>query len=297
MRVLALAACVLLGCGYPSFEFSGHGDAGLPVDDGTSVDVASEAAAAMDAADADVSAETDAGCPLPTGAVRRLCTSIERARTGAVIDGAPSEMCGVLATPLDATNAATMVPASPPVAPPERALIRVVWSEVGLHVHVHVDDDVISVAPTSAGDDIWRGDSVELFIAGTAAASGDYVSDHALQFDVAPPSGTTPARARIFGHSGSVEIPAASTWSARLVTGGYEIEALLSWSLLGVSSPAAGATIGLDVAIYADDRPTAAVDDVWMVVANEPVTGVSPCGGPTRPSCDTRAFCTPTLLP
>lgn len=263
----AVAIVLTLGCSYPEFAFGVAPDAAT---DSTAIDTA-----------------MDAPCALPVGGAKLACTSIAKLTS-------PS-LCGVTATYLDTKNAAAVDPAPPPMAT-DHAEIHAAWSPDALHVRARVFDAKIAVVP-EGGLDIYNGDSLEVFVTPAAPKTGNYSDDHALQIDVAPPSGTIPGRAVIY-LGGSTKGPAdPAIYSVRLIDGGYEVEVRIPWMLVGGAIPTAGSTIGIDFAVNDDDDAAKKGDQIWYVMEKKAVMPPTSCGTNIQPSCDTRTFCTTTLSP
>lgn len=298
MRALLLAMIggALGGCGYPAFGFASDGAVDASVDVADASDAAGDVDAAVDTA-VDAADASDASCDLPVAGDLAVCTSLPHLKAFQVVDGVPSEFCGVPATVVDASNAALTVPSPLPAPlPSEKMLVRAAWSSGGVQLHVHVDDASIRVVPDGRTD-LFQGDSVEIFASGVAPTSGSYVTDHAVQIDIAPPSGTTPARSQVYAQTDTKGPLDSSFWAARLVPGGYELEVRIPWSMLGGVSPAGGATIGFDVALNVDYDATKDASVAWFAMASRAVSGASMCGTDVRPACDSRTFCVPTLSP
>ncbi len=124
-----------------------------------------------------------------------------------------------------------------------------------------------------------------------------------MQIDLAPPSpdGETASQAITYQSPAdgglTVETPfPKALWTARLVEGGYEIEALLPWSLLGwASTPPAGTHVALDLGVNVSDHADADLElTSWYAVRG--IAATTTCGGGKAiPPCDDRSWCTPWL--
>ncbi|MFP4058156.1 MAG: sugar-binding protein [Candidatus Brocadiia bacterium] len=135
-------------------------------------------------------------------------------------------------------------------APDLDATARLGWDPRGLLVLVAVTDDV-PFEHTNA-DQLWRGDSVELFLAPHRGAS-----DH-VQVVVAP--GADPRqgapRSRLYDHrkdDALREVEVGVTAACRPRPGGYVLEALLPWEGLGVE-PAEGRQVAFQLYVNDADR-------------------------------------------
>jgi len=245
----------------------------------------------------------DGGCAMSGGTICAANGTIPPFREPSQrVDGQGDEFCDVAPTVLLAEKGAYVHP-SPPPKSQVAASIRVAWSNAALHVHVHVDDAHVLVAPMDRSLDLWNGDSIDLFVSGRWPLDGRYdpTSDpHTHFLTVAPPSvdGTIPARATIrdTASHATVLLP-SEMWAARLVPQGYDVELRVPWSWLG-STPAAGKEIGIDFALNVDDDATKAGREMWSLLGLRapPTWPASPCSAPNYlPWCDDRTWCSVTL--
>lgn len=288
-----LALSSLPACTYPEYAFvpDPSGDGGsrdTRLDESTS-DVADSAPSAIDATDA-IDAIDAGDCAILTGGDAR--TSIPFFGTKAqVVDGVGDEFCDIRATKLVASAGALMTPSPAPSGIDTVVWTRIAWSPVALHIHVRVDQ--ASVFAPTATEDIWDGDSIELFVSGAATLTGAYpsTSDPGTFQIIAAPPGATAARARI---SGSVTYLDPAHFAGRLTATGYELELRIDWADLE-TTPASGKHIGFDIGV--DVRQTSgSARKIQSFFGYNPVAGSTSCGATTaHPSCDDRTWCTPAL--
>ena len=215
------------------------------------------------------------------------------------VDGVDDEFCDIAPTVFHVAQGMNPDPstADAGVAGDATAYLRVAWSSVGLHVHVHVDKSPVSPPATQ---DVWNGDAIELFMTPSSTATGSYGpgADDGVQVLVAPLSASQAPNSAVntvaAGLSGPLD---ASEYAARLVQGGYEIELQLSWQRIAghaITAPASGSSIRFDLAVDIGVSGSRVLQtSLWWA---DPGTSPS-CGGPTYAWCDDRTWCTPSLQP
>lgn len=142
------------------------------------------------------------------------------------------------------------------------------WDEDYLYVGVKVKDD--TYVQNASGDQIFRGDSIELLI--DTDLQGDFYSDSLneddFQIGIAPGRGSIggPKEAYLWyplSKKGSIsdQIEIASTSTA----GVYRVEARIPWSLLQIS-PEKGLRLGFEFSVSDNDNPAEIVQQT--LVAN-----------------------------
>ncbi|WP_437205752.1 sugar-binding protein [Planctomicrobium sp. SH664] len=124
---------------------------------------------------------------------------------------------------------------------------RTLWDSTNLYILVEVTDDT---QVNDSGTATYNDDSVEVFIdANKDAPSTGYGStDHQFRFTW---NGSSLTIARI--QAGASQTVTGVSAQRVAVTGGYFIEASITWAALGQSSVTAGAQLGLDVYVNDDD--------------------------------------------
>lgn len=181
---------------------------------------------------------------------------------------------------------------------PETVTLRAAWSEIGLHVHVHVEDPSI-VPDTSAS--LWNGDNVQLFAAPTGDLTGRYTGTEdggAIHVLISAPDSADTSRAVVIYQDGvATNTPfVTGLYATRRVPGGYEVEAQLQW--LAIAEPlSSGGHIGFDLLVGAASDSSSGLA-LEGGLANNPVSGSSPAcelGGRVQPGCDDRTWCRPLL--
>lgn len=143
---------------------------------------------------------------------------------------------------------------------------RLAWDDIYLYVAVDVEDDVH--VQTQTGNQIFRGDSVELQIDTEPAANAASVNAEAFQVILSPGNfdGLGPSAYRFQGTSGNrlVDAPGHSIQvAARRTAGGYQLEAAIPWRDVDVV-PAAGMELGLALNANDNDTPGTAVQELMM---------------------------------
>ena len=125
--------------------------------------------------------------------------------------------------------------------------IQAAWCEKGVLVRAHVrDDDVVNDKPHGS---LFARDSVEIFLApkdGTSFSCGP-----TLQLVLAAPQPDGTIRHDVYCNT-AIDTDSHFAAVGRLVDGGYEIQALLEWELLGYDLKAAK-THGLRMAFQIED--------------------------------------------
>ena len=320
-RVLVFLPIVAsIACGYPSYGFvpddapavepkidSGTLDVD-PIDTFDSAVVFDEGLDALDAADSALvidsgtdtldAAETSKPCTILVGG--DACKKIPRFPAGVkqVVDGAGDEFCEVVATKTIASSGAFMEPTPPPAGIDTVFYTRVAWSDDALHIHVRVEQS--AVYPPSSIEQIWHGDAVEIFVGGTAPLTGKYgpkTGDADAYQVIGAPAGSAAARAEVWYDSALQAFLPPSSFAARIVPGGYEIELLLDWTTLKMK-PVSGAVIAFDSAVDVRRDSSVTGPRLQSFLGYTKVIGPSPCN-PERttahPSCDDRSWCSPSL--
>lgn len=283
--LIAAAAIGVPGCGYPAYEF-GEGDAAgdAPLEVGPG-----DAPPDLESIDAEP-------CPIVVGG--DACNSIARfSATQQIVDGRGDEFCGIAATKTYATNAAWRFPNPPPPGIDTVFYTRVAWSSDALHVHVRVEQAQVSVP--SSTEELWHGDTFELFASGFDALGGSFANADdpgAIQVLAAPPSAAVGARANVYRNRMLQTFLSPANFAARLVPGGYEIELKLEWATLH-GSPVSGARIGFDAGIDVRQDASIVGPKFQAFLGFRAQSGAGPCGadGQAHPSCDDRTWCVPKL--
>jgi hypothetical protein len=137
---------------------------------------------------------------------------------------------------------------------------RVGWDATNLYLAVKVTDD--KYVQNSSGDNLYKGDSLELLLdsnlAGDAAMRSLSVDDYQLGISPGNPSvGSSPEAYLWFpankkGKLTNVQIGAVA------MTGGYRVEVAIPWSVFGVT-PSSGQQYGFAVSVSDNDNTSANV--------------------------------------
>jgi len=144
------------------------------------------------------------------------------------------------------------------------------WDNNNLYVAVSVTDD--THVQTASGNQIFRGDSVDMqFDTERTADFGDGLSPDDYQITLSPGNFTDlpPSAFRFRGTADGAILDAPGghnvTLAAQATTDGYDLEAAVPWSDLGLAGEAdAGLTIGLALNANDNDTPGTAVQEVMM---------------------------------
>ncbi len=206
------------------------------------------------------------------------CTTIPAFRGNQVVDGKPDEFCSIPAKTLTTQTAAFVNPSGATDAT-SQATIRVGWSASALHVFVHV----ASAKVFQSSGELYDGDNVQLFIAGSKPANGTVdgtANGSANQLFVAPPS-TASGTAKAKAASGTPKYE----YAARISDGGYDVEIKWPWP----SNMTAGKQIGFDMMIGVSN-PDAGGRKLEYLLYRGTVTGSC-----SEAYCDATLWCTPTL--
>lgn len=271
-------------------------------------------------------------CPVKTGG--DLCSTVPRFTGVQNVDGVGDDFCDVPATVFAVKGG--VLPGNQIVSPvPDVVTARVAWDDAGIRAHFHVDDPVVYADPDLlsfyiGGDTprygYWDG---VLYDAGLmelglhpstslqpiAAFTGENPPRVTMTYFAYPTVCTPgPCTSPPTYRSYVADLVAPARWAYRTVTGGYEFELFLPWSVLGRSAaPPAGTRIATDLAYSTSDDP-----NYWSwyptqlgTTTNPALTGssflaINPlpanvtmtrCGSATMadPDCDDRTWCTPAL--
>lgn len=214
-----------------------------------------------------------------------------------VVDGLGDEFSSL--APMTFTlSAASYVNPSRAMALPETVTLRAGWSDIGMHVYIHVDDP--SIVPDSSTS-LWNGDNVQLFVAPTAELTGTYTGTQdggAIHVLISAPDAANASHAVVIYQNGPATNSPFVTglYAGRRVAGGYDVEAQLQW--LAVAKPRqSGAAMGFDLLVGAASDSSSGLA-LEGGLSNYPVSGPSPAcdlGGRVQPGCDDRTWCRPTL--
>lgn len=139
------------------------------------------------------------------------------------------------------------------------AVFAVGWDTSYLYLAVRVTDD--KYVQTASGDNLWKGDEVEIqFDADlavdfyTASLSSD---DHQIGLSAGNFGGLAPQAYRWYPGSKAGTLSTASV-AGKLIPAGYELEARIPWTALGVT-PSEGARYGFALSVSDNDQAGAAV--------------------------------------
>jgi hypothetical protein len=248
------------------------------------------------ATDAGGSDRPPTSCPI-AAELAALCAELRAFDGPFVVDGLGDEFCrirdGRPATPprrFSIARASATDP-SPPPALPQQVEVRAGLSSFGAHVFVQVRGDPRVIVDR---DDPTSADAVEIFLRGRRdELVGDLERDAALHLVIAPDDGGAAIGLRYLEGRPRASL-LSSSFAARRVSGGYEVELHLPWSEIGEAvSP--GMLIGFDVAIDVKDDERAPGRQARAYLHLEPLAGSAPCTalGAARPEpwCDSRTWC------
>jgi hypothetical protein len=147
------------------------------------------------------------------------------------------------------------------------ALWRLGWDSNNLYMAVEVTDD--RHVQTQTGNQIFRGDSLDMQFDINLASSPDGLSPDNFQLIFSPGdfAGLPPSAFRFQGTAGGQILDAPGghhvTLAAQPTALGYNLEAAVPWSDLNVT-PSAGLTLGLALNANDNDTPGTAVQEVMM---------------------------------
>lgn len=249
-----------------------------------------------------VAGSSAAGGTTPLGSACNLglgnyCECMPRFLGSQSVDGAGDEF-SVFAPMTFALVSAPYVNAGRAGAQPETVTLRAAWSDVGLHVHVHVEDP--SIVPDSSAT-LWNGDNVQLFAAPTGDLTGTYMGTEdggAIHVLISAPDLTDVSRAVVIYQNGAASNSTFvnGLYATRRVAGGYEVEVQLKW-LPAAAKPQSRGRVGFDLLVGAASDSSVGLA-LEGGLANNPVSGSSPAcelGGRVQPGCDDRTWCRPLL--
>ena len=143
---------------------------------------------------------------------------------------------------------------------------RLGWDDNNLYLSVDVTDD--THVQTQSGNQIFRGDSLDMQIDTDPGARATRVNPRTLQIIFSPGdfTGLAPSYYRFQGSAGGQVVDAQVATiqiAAQQTAGGYSLEAAIPWGALNVT-PAPGLTLGLAFNANDNDTPGTAVQEVMM---------------------------------
>lgn len=270
---------------------------GPPQGDASIFDVDPSDTASDASVEAPRDADADAGCTAPT--ITDPCRGVMRLPRAQILDGDDSDFDCVPTASFTVKSAPVSFPTPAPDVP-EVAHLRVAWTPTALAIYVRVDDPTVVVTSVDHSA-IFDGDAVELYLSGNGALTGTYdrvgADPGSLQLVITPAGSGIAARAETYAGTDKGPLD-PSYFKTKLLTSGYAVELALPWAYLH-GAGAAGAHIGLDVAIDANEDPSQPdVRAMWGLQFYQPVaTGKSSCGASSSawPWCDDRTWCAPVL--
>jgi hypothetical protein len=282
---------------YDAGDLEPTGDASGATGDSGGPDVqpdAFDSTAPIEAGPVDASSEEDVPTCAPPDASPALddCKALASKTSAPVIDGILD--CGV---PLwDMPQAGWSGTGSVPAG--IKTQVGAAWRNDGLYLFVHVTGAGAHRYPAPAGDPVWCGDAVELYVDsnGTYAHPPDYDFPGTMQFVLEAPSDamTTAMMSDRFENTNEV-----GQWTGEFITvrtaDGFDAEAFIRAADLDLTTwtLAAAGHVGLDVAVDLGD-PT-------QMPASCPLLGqydiqvVATDAACNRPSCNVEEFCRPVL--
>ena len=151
-------------------------------------------------------------------------------------------------------------------SPTAQAVWRLGWDGSNLYVAAAVTDDVH--VQTQQGNQIWRGDSLELQMETNPARNGRSLAPTNFQIALSPGnfSNISPSAFRFQGTADGA-IPDAPghniVVAARQTGDGYVLEAAIPWSDLNVT-PAPGMRLGLALNLNDNDTPNTARQEMML---------------------------------
>lgn len=215
-----------------------------------------------------------------------------------VVDGDDADFSGVPAITY-ALREAPVVNPSYSASLPTEVTVRMAWTPTSLVAHVQVTDLAVQTYRGEILEYYWQGDNVQFFMAPTDLLTGEYSGTEdggATHLVIVPPASGQPSRA-IEVYEPCYACVAATfsdvAYAARTTDDGYDVE--LAWPWVAPNGAlGAGDRVSLNLVVGASDTPDSGLE-LEGLLANNPVTGDTPCGGATHPGCDDRTWCHATL--
>jgi hypothetical protein len=143
---------------------------------------------------------------------------------------------------------------------------RLLWDEQNLYIGVEVEDDIH--VQTQTGNQIFRGDSLDMQIDTAPAANASQVNPETYQIIFSPGNfgslGESAFRFQGTSNGRLVDAPGHSiSVEAQQTTGGYTLEAAIPWQDLDVT-PTGGRRLGLALNANDNDQLGEAIQEVMM---------------------------------
>jgi hypothetical protein len=290
MRVtLAIAVLGLLGCSvYDDALVTSRGRATPQL---VQPAVAGQAASPPAAHDPPAAA-ADGGVRCAASTVLDYCAELPRLIDAPAIDGALE--CGLALSPMQPLGWKNA-----DAGPDKHASYAAAWHRDGVYLYVEVHGP--PGIPHAAGEPIFCGDAVELFLDADAQTddAGSYDAMGTMQFVVAAPSGSAAPDAWRFKQGESQGAWISQSLRVTPLADGYSVEASLTGPDVGLWQWNPDGRLGFSLAIdVASDQPnlpnregcTSKSGQFFLRLAEPRAT----CPG--EPWCDATAFCAASLL-
>jgi hypothetical protein len=278
------------------------GDAATSTDDPTPLDDPTASTDDVSAVDDDGSSPdagepsgADAGGASPstpecTSQTGDYCSELPRFTGTQVVDGVGDEFCGIPAMSGRVSELPSIHADYADTSLPTSYELRAAWSDDAFVAHVRVIDEAIE---TDTSSELWRGDTVQLYIAPSSELTGNYGDDQdgtARHILVSPPDADNPDGRAVFLASNTeyTDVPEGS-FASRLVQGGYEVEVRLQWAD-NAEPRVSGASFGFNFSMSVLDSDAIVEPELEGWLSHD--DALEQCD---HPWCDDRHWCQPRL--
>ena len=159
------------------------------------------------------------------------------------------------------------------------------WDTTALYVAAHITDDAAQNFTSTNNDQIWKGDSIEVYVRSAAGSTGAYTANDG-QFVFASNN-----ESRVFRVTNAGDIPAGVSFAAVATStaASWTFEVKIPWSVIG-GTASLGRNLGLDIGLN-DCDANGACRARYLIWKVQPVGApCAACMGTCAPFCDTRTF-------
>jgi Carbohydrate family 9 binding domain-like len=220
------------------------------------------------------------------------CARLPKLHAAPTIDGTLE--CGLTLSALPPTGWKDLE-----ASPEKRASYAVAWHRDGLYVYVEVHG--APVAAHAAGEPIFCGDAVEVYVDSDAETddAGTYDAMGTMQFVVAAPTGAQGPDAWRFSQGESQGAWISKSLAVTSTPDGYSVEAFITAADLGLWQWNPTDRLGFSVAIdVASERTTLPIREGCGSKSGQFFLrlGEARATCPGEPWCDAKAFCSAALL-
>jgi len=157
------------------------------------------------------------------------------------------------------------------------------WDANALYVAAHITDDSTINFTSANNDQIWKGDSIEVYVRSGTSGGAYTNNDFQLIFDVSNES-------RMFRTgSNAGDIPTGVQFAAVIPSASWTFEVKIPWSAIG-GAGSLGRNLGLDIAVNDCDGNMTNCRNRYLIWKVQPVATCTGCATGCSVTCNTAGF-------